>query len=91
MKAASCICSSTGTVPTVDVLKDTGTTAAGAGTSVLTGVMTFNTVAQTTVTGTVSSTVATITMAAGDRLSVKWGGTVGSITGALVSVTLVPC
>lgn len=90
VKAASCSCSSTATVPTVDVIKDTGTTAPGGGTSVLTGVMTFDTTANTRVVGTVSSTIATVTLAAGNRLSTKWAGTVGSITGAIVSVTLVP-
>lgn len=90
VKAASCSCSSTSTVPTVDVIKDTGTTAPGGGTSVLTGVMTFSATANTRVTGTPSSTVATVTMAAGDRLSTKWAGTVGSITGAIVSVLLEP-
>lgn len=90
VKAASIICSSSATVPTCDVIKDTGTTAPGGGTSVLTGPMTFNTTANTRVTGVVSSTIATITLAAGDRLSAKFGGTVGSITGAMLNVTLVP-
>lgn len=90
VKAASVICSSTATVPTVDIFKDTGTTAPGGGTSVLTGVITFSATANTRVTGTLSATVATITLAAGDRLSTKWAGTVGSITGGMVSVLLVP-
>src|SRR5262249_54513142 len=85
VKAAACICSSTATVPTVDVVKDTGTTAPGGGTSVLTGAMTFSGTANTRVVGTVSSTIATVTLAAGDRLSAKFGGTVGSITGAAVT------
>lgn len=87
--AVSVIASST-TTPTVDVFKDTGTNAPGAGTSVLTGAITFSGTANTRVTGTVSSTVATITLAAGDRLSTKWGGTIGAITGAVVSVLIVP-
>lgn len=91
VKAVQVVCSSGSTVPTVDIIKDTGTTAPGGGTSVLTGVITFSGTANTVVTGTVTSTVATKTLAAGDRLSHKWGGTVGSITGAIISVTLVPC
>lgn len=91
VKGARCVCSSTATVPTVDITKDTGTTAPGGGSSVLTGVMTFNTTANTIVVGTATATVATATLAAGDRLSTKWGGTIGSITGAMVSVLLVPC
>lgn len=90
VKAASIICSSTSTVPTVDITHDTGTNAPGAGTSVLTGVMTMSATANTRVVGTLSATVATLTLAAGDRLAHKWGGTVGSITGALVSVLLEP-
>lgn len=89
-KAASIICSSTSTVPTVDITHDTGTNAPGAGTSILTGVMTMSATANTRVVGTLSATVATLTLAAGDRLAHKWGGTVGSITGALVSVLLEP-
>jgi len=91
VKGASIICSSTSTVPTVDIKKETGTTAPGSGTTILTGVMTFSATANTRVTGTLVSTVATLTMAAGDRLSVTWGGTVGSITGAVVTISLVPC
>lgn len=88
--AASIINSSTSTVPTVDVTKDTGTTAPGAGSTVLTGVMTFSATANTRVTGTIIGTVATTNLAAGDRLATKWAGTVGAITGAMVCVTLVP-
>lgn len=91
VKAVKVCCSSTATTPTVDVTKDTGTTAPGAGTSVLTGAISFSGTANTVVSGTLSSTIATITMAAGDRLSLKWGGTVGSITGAIVNILLVPC
>ncbi len=91
VKACAIVCSSTSTVPTVDVQKDTGTTAPGSGTTVLTGVMTFSATANTVVLGTLVSTVATLTLAAGDRLTVKFAGTVGSIINAIVSVLLVPC
>lgn len=90
VKAASVICSSTATVPTADVTKDTGTTAPGSGSTVLTGVMTFSGTANTRVAGTLVATVATLTLAAGDRLAVKWAGTVGAITGAMVSILVVP-
>jgi len=89
VKAVSVYASST-TTPTVDIVKDTGTNAPGTGTSVLTGVITFSNVANTVVAGTVSSTIATVTMAAGDRLSAKWGSTVGAITGAVINVLLTP-
>jgi hypothetical protein len=89
VKAVS-VYASSATTPNVDIVKDTGTNAPGAGTSVLTGVITFSGVANTVVAGTVSSTIATVTMAAGDRLSAKWGGTVGAMTGAVINVLLTP-
>lgn len=91
VKGVKVVCSSTATVPTVDVTKDTGTTAPGAGSTVLTGAISFSGTANTVVSGTLISTVATLTLAAGDRLSLKWGGTVGSITGAVVNILLTPC
>lgn len=91
VKAMRICCSSSATVPTVDLRKDTGTTAPGSGTTLLTGVATFSGTANTVVSGTLISTVASLTMAAGDRLSVTFGGTVGSIINATVSVLVVPC
>jgi len=89
VKAVSVYASST-TTPTVDIFKDTGTNAPGAGTSVLTGAISFSAVANTVVNGTVSTTIATVTLAAGDRLSAKWGSTVGALTGAVINVLLTP-
>ncbi len=91
VKSAAVCCSSSSTVPTVDIKKDTGTTAPGSGSTLLTGVITFSGTANTVVTGTLISTVATLTLAAGDRLTVSFAGTVGSIVNATVSVLLVPC
>ena len=90
VKSVAIICSSSSTVPTVDVKKETGTTAPGSGTTVLTGVATFSGTANTRVAGTLTATVATLTMAAGDRLSVTWAGTVGTMIDACVEVLLVP-
>jgi hypothetical protein len=47
-------------------------------------------VSNTRVSGTLSSTLATIALAAGDRISFTLGGTVGSAAGATVAVGLVP-
>lgn len=91
VKSCAVCCSSSSTVPTVDIKKDTGTTAPGSGTTVLTGVITFSGTANTVVAGTLVSTIATLTLAAGDRLTVSFAGTVGSIVNATVSVLLVPC
>lgn len=88
VKAVS-VYQSSAVTPTVDMIKDTGTTAPGAGSTVLTGAITFG-AANTVVNGTLIATVATLNMAAGDRLSAKWGGTIGSLTGGLVCVRLTP-
>lgn len=89
IKAVSVILSTHGTSETFTFHKNTGTTAAGAGTAILTGAIAIA-ADNTRVAGTLSSTVATVTMAAGDRLSFTVGGTVGSAAGVLVSVLLVP-
>lgn len=74
---------------TIDITKDTGTAAAGAGTSILgaamSGAGTINTVLTPALTGTAS----TLALAAGDRLAVKFSATT---TGALlcISVTFQP-
>ena len=88
--AVSCIEVTHGTSETIDVIHDTGTGAAGSGTSVLTAAMDPHAASLTVVTGTLTSTVATLLLAAGDRLSFKVGGTVGAAAGLMVSVTLVP-
>jgi hypothetical protein len=73
---------------TFDVKKDTGTNAPGAGTSVLTGTVGTASTANTTASGTVTGTVATKTLAAGDRLSIVFGGTMTSQAGLVVMVGL---
>lgn len=78
-----------GTSVTVNITKESGTTAPGAGTTILTGNMSLA-VSNTVVTGTLVSTVATLLMAAGDRLSFTIGGTVGAATGLTMTVLLVP-
>lgn len=60
-----------GATSTVGVYKDTGTTAMGGGTIILTAALDMNTTARTTATPALSATPADYTMAVGDRLSVK--------------------
>lgn len=92
VKAASTIASTAGgSGCTVTVNKDTSTNAPGAGTALLTGAMALSGTANTRVTGTLIGTVATLTMAAGDRLSTTWAGTISPLAGVVVTVTLVPC
>jgi hypothetical protein len=75
---------------TVTVNKDSGTSAPGAGTAVLTGAMSLAGTANTVVNGTLVATQATLQLAAGDRLSITLAGTLTSLAEAIVSVGLQP-
>jgi hypothetical protein len=90
VKSATCIFSTASTSGTATVNKDTGTTAPGGGTALLTGTMSLSGTANTLVTGTLISTAATLQLAAGDRLSVTFGGTLTNLAGATIMVGLVP-
>lgn len=68
---------------TIDVTKDTGTTAAGAGTSILTAAMAGDATINTVITPALTATAATLAMAAGDRLALKFSATT---TGALFCI-----
>jgi hypothetical protein len=73
------------------VIKDTGTAAPGAGTSLhQSGSFNLNATANTVQTATVSTTVATLTMAAGDRLAVKFANAIQASVGIVVTVGMVP-
>lgn len=80
-------CTGTGTAT---VTKDTGTTAPGAGTAILTGTFDTTTTANTVLNGTMVATLATVTLAAGDRLSIKFAGTLTTLAGVVVTVTMIP-
>lgn len=69
-----------GAAITIDVTKDTGTTAAGGGTSVLAATMAGDGTINTVLSPALTATAATLAMAAGDRLAVKFSATT---TGAL--------
>lgn len=77
---------------TLTVEKLTGTTAAGSGTALLTGTMDLSTttVANTVITGTPIATVASLTLAVGDRLSVKIGGSMTGLVGAIATLMVAP-
>jgi hypothetical protein len=79
-----------GTSETFDITKDTSGTAPGGGTSVLAAVLT-TAVANTPVTQNASATIANATLAAGDSLGFKTGGTIGSAAGLQINVLMVPC
>lgn len=72
---------------TLDIKKTTGTTAPASGTTILASVFALDSTVNTVVNKTLSSTVADITLAAGDRLNFDFTGTVTALVGA-VSITL---
>ncbi len=80
----------TGTL-TCNVTKDTGTQAPGAGVSLQSGTFDCVTIANNTVTtGTLTSTTADLTTAVGDRLAILFTGTVSTLAGVTVTVTMTP-
>lgn len=76
----------------LQVTKDTGTAAPGAGTDLLTNNANagFNLKGtdNTVQAGTLTATAASLVLAAGDRLSVDFAGTLTSLAGVLVHVVL---
>lgn len=80
-----------GGTSTMTITKDTGTDAPGAGTSIhASGTFNLNATANTSQSATLSATPATLTLAAGDRLSIKFAHAVQSSAGVVVSVALTP-
>lgn len=91
----SCIHSTAGSdasAVNLQITKDTSTNAPGAGTDLLTDNSNagFNckATANTVQTGTLVSSEATRTLAAGDRLSLDFAGTVTALAGVVVTVSL---
>lgn len=76
-----------GGTSTLTVIKDSTTNAPGAGTVVQTGSFDLNATANTVQTATLA-TAATITLAAGDRLAVKYANTIQSSAGVVVTVAM---
>lgn len=76
----------------LQITKDTGTNAPGAGTDLLTNNTNagFNMkgTANTVQNGTLVASAASLTLAAGDRLSADYAGTLTSLAGVVVTVTL---
>lgn len=75
---------------TAAVTKDTGTTAPGAGTSLQSAAFTCLAVANTVATATLTATTAALTLAAGDRLSALFAGTLTTLAGVVITVTMIP-
>ena len=82
----SCIYSAAqGGTATVSVTKDTGTTAPGAGTSIMSGTFNLNTTVNTGQSATLSGTP---TLTAGDRLGLDFSTTIGSLADLVIQVNL---
>ena len=79
-----------GGTSTLTVEKLHGVTAPGSGTSVQTGSFNLNATANTVQAGTITSTVATATMATGDALGVVFANAIQSSAGVTVSCGLAP-
>lgn len=78
----------------IQLTKDTSTNAPGAGTDLLTdntnAGFDLNATANTVQTGTLTATVADLTLAAGDRLSVDFASSPAGASGDVVTVQLIP-
>lgn len=72
---------------TLDVTKDTGTAAPGAGTTCLAAVVNLKATANTVVNPALTATAATLRMAPGDRIAVKLNGTLTALAGLVVVVS----
>lgn len=74
----------------LQVVKDTGTSAPGAGTDLLSTGFNLNATANTVQTGALSTTPADLSLAAGDRLAVDFADAIQSSAGVVVTVMMVP-
>ncbi len=73
---------------TLSASKDTGTTAPGAGTGLLTATFDLKAAINTVQAGSLSATEADLILAAGDRLSVVYGGVLTAVAGVVVTFEL---
>lgn len=72
---------------TLDVGIDTGTTAPGSGTTILAAAQSVKGAANTPISVPLTATAANLKMVAGNRLSVKYTGTLTALAGVVVTVT----
>lgn len=90
LKAGSSVFTTASTSGTWTVEKLTGTTAAGSGTALLTGTVALSGTANTVANGTLISTVASLTFAAGDRVGIVFAGTMTNLVGGLITLSMTP-
>lgn len=90
IKSFKAVFATASTSGTVTATKDTGTTAPGGGTAILTGTVSLAGTANTVVSGTLVATAATLQLAAGDRLSLTLAGTLTNLAGACIQIGVTP-
>lgn len=71
---------------TIDITKDTSTTAAGGGTSILAAAVSLKGTIDTVNNPALAASAATLALAPGDRLAVKFTGTLTAVAGVVVCV-----
>lgn len=76
-----------GGASTLQLTKDTGTTAPGAGTDLLTAGFDLNGTANSNQAGSLTATVADLQFAAGNRLSIDFANTIQSTAGLCITAT----
>lgn len=79
-----------GGTSTLDVTKDTGTAAPAGGTALGQAAFNLAATANTVQNATLNATIATITMAAGDRLAVKFNHAIQASVGVVVTACMAP-
>lgn len=89
-KAVSVVWTTGSTSGTLQIEKCTGTTAPGSGTTLLTGTVTLAGTGNTVGTGTPIATVASLTLAAGDRLGIVIAGTMTNLVGCRITLAVTP-
>lgn len=73
---------------TLTIEKLTGTTAPNSGTVMLTGTIDLSTTANTVTAGALTGTVSTLQLATGNRIGIKLSGTLTSLVGCNVTISL---
>lgn len=89
-KAVSVIWTTGSSSGTLNIEKCTGTTAPGSGTALLTGNVSLAGTGNTVATGTLIATVASLTLAAGDRLGIVIAGTMTSLANCTCTIMVTP-
>ncbi len=79
-----------GGTSTLDVTKDTGTTAPAGGSALGQAAFNLASTANTVQNATLNATITTITLAAGDRLAVKFNNAIQSSVGVVVTACMAP-